>query len=176
MKHGLTHVYTGDGKGKTTAAIGLAVRAAGCGLRVEIFQFCKESPSGELPSLALLPRVTVKRAQSGIAKFTFEMSPDEKEAWLEAQRNLFDEACEAVCDGRADMVVLDEALGAMHAGAVDIKQLCYLVSHKARSTELVLTGRAAPDALLALADYATEMRCLSHPYARGTHARRGVEY
>ncbi|NLG25220.1 MAG: cob(I)yrinic acid a,c-diamide adenosyltransferase [Clostridiales bacterium] len=176
MKRGLTHIYTGNGKGKTTAAMGLALRASGCGLRVAIFQFMKKTPSGEVAALALHERVTLCRAGTGCAKFLSDMTDEEKARCLDAQQELFDQACEAACDGAFDMVVLDEALGAMHAGAMDARQLAYLIEHRHRGTELVLTGRGAPQPLIDLADYVTEMRPIKHPYDRGTHARRGVEY
>lgn len=176
MKHGMTHLYTGDGKGKTTAALGLTLRAAGHGLRVGIFQFCKHTPCGELTALKQFPKVSLQRADTECDKFTWEMSPEEKEGWREAQRALFDDACEAATCGQYDMVVLDEAMGAIHGGALDEKQLLYLISHKSRSTELIITGRSGGKALIEACDYVTEMRCLSHPLDKGEHARRGVEY
>lgn len=176
MKKGLVHIYTGDGKGKTTAALGLAMRASGNGYDVQIYQFCKNTPSGELNALAKLPHVQVFRAESNCKKFTWDMNEEEKLAWIEAQQALFDQACEAACDPNTDLVILDEALGAMHAGAVEPSQLKYLISHKYKGAELVLTGRDAPQALIDAADYVTEMRMLKHPFQQGIDARRGIEF
>ena len=176
MTKGLTHIYTGDGKGKTTAAMGLALRALGAGLKVMIFQFCKSQPTGELTSLSKLAPGIVRRAECGVKKFTWDMNPEEKAAWQEAQQALFDEACEAACDNQVDLVILDEALGAVGAGAIDPGQLAYLIGHKYRGTELVLTGRNAPAKLVELADYVTEMREVRHPYQAGIPARKGIEY
>ena len=176
MNTGLTHIYTGDGKGKTTAAIGLCLRAAGNGLNVRLYQFCKNTPSGELKPLAALPGVEIHRAQTQCRKFVWDMNDEEKAEWLDAQQSLFDEACESACDKSIDLVVLDEALGAMAAGAIELSHLLYLIDHKAKGTELVLTGRNAPQALIEKADYVTEMRAIRHPYEKGTHARKGIEY
>ena len=176
VKRGYVQIYTGDGKGKTTAAMGLALRAAGNGLSVRIFQFCKNTPSGELFALKKLDRVTLQRAEHDCAKFTWDMNEAERAEWLEAHHALFDAACEAACEEGADLVILDEALGAMHAGAVDQSQLLYLMTHKNKGTELVLTGRDAPQALIEAADYATEMRMVKHPYEQGVPARKGREY
>lgn len=176
MKKGLTHVYTGEGKGKTTAAMGLAMRAAGNGLTVCIFQFCKNTPSGELKVLEGLKTVTIQRADCPISKFVWDMSAEERDQWQEAQQALFDDACEAACNGLVDMVILDEALGAVQGGAMDERQLSYLMQHKSASTELIITGRGATKQLMGKADYVTEMKNIHHPYETGVHARRGIEF
>ncbi|MGJ4849310.1 cob(I)yrinic acid a,c-diamide adenosyltransferase [Bacillota bacterium Meth-B3] len=182
MKKGLTHIYTGDGKGKTSCAMGMALRAAGSGLAVNIFQFCKTEPSGELKALKLLPGVTLKRAQIDTHKFAWDMDAEEKARWSEAQQALFDEACEASEASEASegalcgLVILDEVLGAVREGAIDEAQLSYLIGHKHKGVELVLTGRNASPALIAKADYVTEMRMVKHPYTEGIPARRGIEY
>lgn len=176
MRCGYVHIYTGEGKGKTTAAMGLALRAAGNGLTVRIFQFCKNAPSGELYSLAKLERISVERADFACAKFSWDMNEQERREWAEAHEALFDRACEAACDPQVDLVILDEALGAMHAGLVSVSELLYLIGHKNRGTELVLTGRAAPPELIAAADYVTEMTLVKHPYQQGIAARKGIEY
>ncbi len=155
--------------------MGLAIRAAGCGYDVRIFQFCKGRETGELNALKKLEHVTVQRDGCQSKKFVWQMDETEKAEWAEAQQALFDEACEAACDPEVDMVVMDEVLGAVHAGAVDLGQVRYLVGHKCKGTELVMTGRGAPEGLVELADYVTEMRCVKHPYERGVDARRGIE-
>jgi cob(I)alamin adenosyltransferase len=172
----LTHIYTGDGKGKTTAAMGLAIRAIGAGLQVRIFQFCKNQPTGEVVSLGRLAPGVLRRADCAVKKFTWDMTAEEKAVWAEAQQALFDEACDAACDKDVDMVILDEALGAVSEGAIDEGQLAYLIGHKYRGTELVITGRSAGEKLTALADYVTEMRAVRHPFAAGVPARKGIEY
>jgi len=176
MTRGRTHIYTGDGKGKTTAALGLALRALGAGLTVRIFQFCKNQPSGEMASLAKLAPGILRRADCAVKKFAWDMTADEKAAWAEAQQALFDEACDAACDKDVDVVILDEALGAVSEGAIDVGQVAYLIGHKYRGTELVLTGRGAPARLIELADYVTEMRLVKHPFVEGLPARKGIEF
>ena len=176
VTRGLTHVYTGEGKGKTTAAMGLALRALGAGLEVRIFQFCKGQPSGELRALSKIAPGIVKRVECDVKKFEWDMTPSEKEAWAEAQQALFDEACEAACDKDVDIVILDEALGAVSSGAIDEGQIIYLMGHKYRGTELVITGRSAGPKLVSCADYVTEMRMVKHPYQAGVQARKGIEY
>lgn len=176
MTKGLTHVYTGEGKGKTTAAMGLALRALGAGLQVRVFQFCKSQPSGEIQALSKIAPGVVRRADCDVKKFAWDMTPAEKEVWVEAQQALFDEACEAACDKDVDLVILDEALGAVSAGAIDEGQLIYLIGHKYRGTELVVTGRSAGPKLIDRADYVTEMRMIKHPYEAGVQARKGIEY
>ena len=175
MKKGLVHIYTGDGKGKTTAAMGLAIRAAGCGYEVRIFQFCKSMQTGEINSLGKLDRITFQRDGCDIKKFSWQRTPEENEIWIGAQQALFDDACEAACDPDCDVVIMDELMGAIHAGAIDVSQVKYLLTHKYKGTELVMTGRNAPTALIELADYVTEMKCIKHPYQQGIDARRGIE-
>ncbi|MEF9896002.1 MAG: cob(I)yrinic acid a,c-diamide adenosyltransferase, partial [Clostridia bacterium] len=139
-------------------------------------QFFKNSPSGELKSLALFYIIQLALAYMTTYKFLWDLNTEEKAAWIEAQQALFDEACEAACSKDVDLVILDEALGALHSGALDIASISYLMDHRNPGTELVLTGRAAPDKLLAKADYVTEMRAIKHPYEDGVHARKGIEY
>lgn len=175
MKKGLVHIYVGDGKGKTSAAMGLALRACGCGFDVSIFQFCKNTPTGELNSLRRLSHVSVQRACCELKKFVWLMTPEEKEVWADAQQTLFDAACEAACNPNVDVVVMDELLDALKFGVIDIAQIKYLITHKNKGTELVITGHTAPDALIETADYVTDMRCVKHPYQQGIDARRGIE-
>ena len=176
MKKGLVHIYTGDGKGKTTCAMGLALRAAGNGLTVRIFQFCKNTPSGEIKPLTSLPTVELHRASHASQKFVWDMDAQEKAEFHQAQQALFDDACEAACDPQVDLVILDEAMAAMASGALDLSQVAYLITHKSKGCELVLTGRNAPQKLIDLADYVTEMRMIDHPYEHGVFARKGIEF
>lgn len=176
MKRGLVEIYTGRGKGKTTAALGLTVRAAGCGFTVRFFQFCKGSPTGEIGMLKNMPRVEFFRSGFASGKFVKEMTPQEKEAWQSAQQELFDAACEAALSPDSDVVVLDEILGAIHEKAISESELLYLIQHKYRGTELVITGRGASKALVDAADYVTEMQEIKHPYHDGVFARRGIEF
>lgn len=169
---GLVHVYTGTGKGKTTASVGLAVRAAGAGLRVAFVQFVKGGPeSSELSSLRKLG-VAVTRpgvSSSGLMRGTVTSE----------DRVAADAALQAATDafaGDYDLVVLDEACVAARKGLVDVNRLVSAVAGRAPGVEVVLTGRGAPDELLEIADYVTSMEPFKHPFERGIAARKGVEF
>jgi len=175
---GLVIVNTGNGKGKTTAALGLVLRAAGNGLRVYIIQFIKGRwKTGESKSLAALaPNVEVVRMGTG---FTIERLRDPRipmEDHHEAARLAFERAREVVASGEYDMVVLDEILGSIKADLVTLDDVMTLVREKPPALHLVLTGRGAPDELIDAADLVTEMRLVKHPYERGIKAQRGIEF
>jgi cob(I)alamin adenosyltransferase len=176
-RHGLTVVYTGDGKGKTTAAVGLTVRAAGNGMRVFFLQFIKgQWKSGEREILRSLPGVDLEVTGRG---FTIEglrnpNIPMEDHAaaaahgWQVAQR--------IVHSGGYDVVVLDEVLGAVTAGLVPLDELLELVRTKPNEVHLVLTGRGAPPELIEIADLVSNVQPIKHPFDRGIKAQRGIEF
>ena len=151
---GLLHLYYGDGKGKTTAAMGLALRAMGSGKRVVILQFLKGGKSGEVPLLEQLG-AKVYRGKAG-QKFVFQMNEAEKEA----TRKLQNANLTAAMADPADLLILDEAGSAWELDMVD----------------KALLQQAVPQWMLDAADYATEMKCHRHPYQRGISARQGIEY
>lgn len=169
---GRVHIYTGDGKGKTTAAVGLAVRAAGAGMRVLLVQFLKGRETAELAPLRQLG-VEIVRSDD-VTKFIPDMTPAEREICRAAQQRCL----AAARDGMEthDMLILDEAFGAAATGMIDAGRLETLVRGKPSRLELVLTGRDAPPELIALADYVSEIRCVRHPYDKGVKARRGIEF
>ena len=167
---GLLHLYYGDGKGKTTAAMGLALRAMGSGKRVVILQFLKGGKSGEVPLLEQLG-AKVYRGKAG-QKFVFQMNEAEKEA----TRQLQNANLTAAMADPADLLILDEAGSAWELDMVDIALLQKAVLERPAEQECVLTAQAAPQWMLDAADYATEMKCHRHPYQRGISARQGIEY
>ena len=176
--HGLVIVFTGDGKGKTTAAMGLALRAAGNKLHVRIIQFIKGAwKTGEVEALrALAPWVELSRAGRG---FTIDGLRDEGIPMADhaaAARRGIAEATEAITAPGIDVLVLDEILGALNAGFVTTDELLALIARRPLERHLVLTGRNAPAALVEVADLVTEMRLVKHPYERGIPAQRGVEF
>ena len=167
---GLLHLYYGDGKGKTTAAMGLALRALGSGKRVVIVQFLKGGQSGEIPLLEQLG-ATVYRGKAG-QKFVFQMNEAEKAAAREVQNaNLAAAKAEP-----ADLLILDEAGSAWELDMVDKDLLRQTVLERPAAQECVLTAHKAPAWMLDAADYSTEMKCHRHPYQKGIKARRGIEY
>ena len=167
---GLLHLYYGDGKGKTTAAMGLALRALGSGKKVVVLQFLKGGQSGEIPLLEQLG-ATIYRGKAG-QKFVFQMNEAEKAATRDLQnRNLA-----AATTEDADLLVLDEAGSAWELDMVDKALLQKAVLARPAAQECVLTAHAAPRWMLEAADYVTEMKCCRHPYQKGIAARKGIEY
>ena len=181
MKEGQLHLYIGEGKGKTTAAVGLAVRAAGWGKHVVFVQFLKGQHTGELPSLKKLG-VRIVRSEKDFG-FIHEMDDGQVETFRAEQIRLFCELkqfaappSEALGFVPADMLVLDEALDAISAGLLDEEELKIFVAENLSRMELVFTGRDAPGWLKEKAGYITEMRKIRHPYDNGQEARQAVEY
>lgn len=171
MKKGYIQVYTGDGKGKTTAAIGLAVRAAGAGLRVYFAQFIKSRKCSEHKALERFSDlVTVEQFGTG-----FIRSNQSDEKAIAAARRGFQAAASAILSGAYDLVVLDEMNIVLHKKMVSLTDLLLLLKQKPPKTEVVLTGRNAPPALLRRADLATEMKMIRHYMDAGVAARKGIE-
>lgn len=171
---GLVHLYTGDGKGKTTAAIGLAVRVLGSGRHVLFCQFLKGRDTCELKPLATLG-AGIRRAKCG-TKFMHQMTEDERAQLALDHCSCFDAAVEEILSGQVDLAVLDEVVDAVGCGLLGLEQLLRLLQSRPAHVELVLTGRNPPPALQEAADYHTDFVCRKHPYQRGVCARRGIEY
>lgn len=169
------HLYFGEGKGKTTAAMGLALRAAGQGRSVLVSQFLKTNTTGELNALAKLDNVRVVLGEP-VAGLTMGMSDAEREEERQRQRRNFARVCEAVEAFAPDLIVLDEFLVAERFGYLDSAQAVACIERWLAHAEVVLTGRWASEGLLARADYATEMVKHRHPYDAGVMARRGIEF
>ena len=170
MDKGLVHLYSGDGKGKTTAAMGLALRALAAGKKVVIVQFLKGAESGEITLLKQLG-AQVFRGKAG-QKFVFQMNEAEKQE----SRLVQNENLRRALEQPADMLILDEACGACALGMVEEALLKKAVMKKPKEQELVLTGRDPAEWMQQRADYHTEMLCHKHPYEQGISARKGVEF
>ncbi len=170
MQHGQVHVYFGEGKGKTSAAMGLALRAHGAGKRAVILQFLKGQSTSELAPLQQLG-ITVLRAQTSEA-FVFQMSAEQR---AQTRRDN-DAALQKARALGADVLVLDEACAALSLGVLDEALLRAVVCEKPPLQELVLTGRDPAPWLVEAAQYATEMRCVRHPCDEGLAARKGIEF
>lgn len=171
MSEGLVHLYWGGGKGKTTAAMGLAARALGQGRKVTVLQFLKDGSSGEIAMLERLGAV-VLTGKNTAGGFVSRMSEPERLRIRERQDLLLAEAMESGCD----LLILDEACAAWRMDQVDHALLKRAVLERPAEREIVLTGRDPADWMREAADYSTEMRCVKHPYERGIQARRGIEY
>ena len=172
MKQGLVQIYTGDGKGKTTAALGLSLRAAGRGLKVFIAQFVKGMYYGELKAIErFAPQITLK--QYG-RKCFIEDEPTEEDVRL--AREGWREVREVLKKEEYDLLILDELGIALHYRLISLEEVRELIRDKPGSVELVLTGRKIPQALYEQADLVTEMREVKHYYGAGVQARKGIEY
>jgi cob(I)alamin adenosyltransferase len=169
-KRGLVHIYTGDGKGKTTAALGLAMRASGRGMKIAFIQFLKGITSGEHLFLNDHKAFEITQISSGdIFKKPIEQLGKEAQQTLAlAQKEL--QSC------KYDMVILDEILITLSLELITIEEVLDLIKNKPDKVELVLTGRDAPQELIEKADLVTEMKMIKHPFAEGIPARKGIEF
>jgi len=168
---GYIQLYTGDGKGKTTAALGLALRAAGHGLRTYIGQFMKGQHYGELDALRALPLIEIEQYGDPRCIRREEVTPEHVR---QAERGL-ERAREAMRSGAYDIIVLDEVCIAIWFGLLSVKKVLDFIAEKPEQVELILTGRRAPEALIQRADLVTEMREIKHYYTQGVIARKGIE-
>lgn len=173
---GLVHIYTGNGKGKTTAALGLGIRACGRGLKVLMFQFLKGSETGEIAIINKLePDFTLKRGNE-IKKFTWNMNEEEKKEARVCCGELLNEAVDASLSNAWDLIILDEVMAAITSGFIDLSDAIDLIRNKPQDLEIVLTGRNAPKELIEVADYVSEINAIKHPMDRGIPARIGIEW
>jgi cob(I)alamin adenosyltransferase len=171
MNKGYIHIYTGNGKGKTTAAIGLAVRAAGAGKKVFIAQFVKGMHYAELDSLKRFPEIEIK--QFGLDCF-IKQKPTEKD--IEAARTGLNEVTAVIQNNSHNIVILDEICIALFYNLFGVDEVLSLLRNKPGEMEIILTGRYAPSELINIADLVTEMKELKHYYTSGVQAREGIEF
>jgi cob(I)alamin adenosyltransferase len=172
LEKGFVHIYTGPGKGKTTAAIGLGIRAVGAGLKVYMIQFMKGRRYSELDALKNNPNFTI--VQYGRDEFVSKEKPDKIDIDL-AQKG-FAHARETIKSEKYDMLILDEINVAVDFKLVDLKDVLKLIKEKPKKLEIVLTGRYAHPEVVKVADLVTEMLEIKHPYQKGVKARKGIDY
>lgn len=172
---GLIHIYCGDGQGKTTAALGLALRASGSGMKVHIVQLLKGSPTSELISLAQISNICVARCQKDYG-FTFNMSDENKKQLISEHNKLLLDAVNLMDDGKIDMLIIDEFNAAYEYDLMDREIGDRIVMNKPESVELVLTGRNPSEKFIEAADYVSQINCIKHPYESGITARKGIEF
>lgn len=169
---GLVQIYTGNGKGKTTAAFGLAMRAAGRGLEVLIVQFLKPSDGyGEQVACNRMGNITL--VSMGLDHFVSKKPSD---ADIEAAHKALRRSEELICSGRYDVAVLDESINAVRLGLITSQELIESLERRPDHVEIVLTGRGMTPDLEEYADLVTEMRLVKHPFDKGIGARKGIEY
>lgn len=172
---GLVHLYCGEGKGKTTAAVGLCARAAGSGKRVLFVQFFKDGTSSENASLRLLPNVHTMHEPRYFGRVS-NMGKEEFEECKRAYSALFEAAISRAAAEEFDLLVLDEAVSSCNHGVIDEGALLRFLKSRPARLEVVLTGREPSAALVDAADYVTEMKKIKHPFDAGIVARRGIEF
>ena len=169
----MIHIYTGEGKGKTTTCIGLTVRASGAGKRVLFTQFCKNGNSSEVAVLKQIPNITYQCADKAFG-FYSKMTEEQK---IDAKKN-YTTMLDAIIQQSSayDMIVLDEIIFAYNMHLVDNETLLNFLRNIPSSLEVVLSGRSPSDELVALADYVSNVQKLKHPFDQGVQARKGIEY
>lgn len=170
---GLIQIYTGDGKGKTTAAIGQAIRALGNGLKVCFIQFFKKTPSGEIK---ILKKLGIETILSGIGFFKILGNKNPPQKHKKVFQKAFKIAKEKISSGKYDLIILDELCLALSYKLIGKKEVISLLGEKPKKLDLILTGRGAPLWLTKLADLVTQMKKIKHPFDKGVGARKGIEY
>ena len=174
IENGLVSVYTGSGRGKTTAALGLALRVLGWGGSVCVVQFIKGYP--EIGEARFAEEFGEKFA---LRQFASDSTPSIREDDVMARREAAEQALgyaeSMVTSGEYDLVILDEINNALHYGLISLPRVLKLIDNRPRHVELVLTGREAPAEIIEAADYVTEMKLVKHPFEKGIAARRGID-
>ena len=172
MRKGYIHIYTGNSKGKTTAALGLALRAMGAGLKVFVGQFVKKRICSEHKALERFKDlITIRQYGTGFLRAKV-LTPSEKAS---AKKGLED-VKKALLSGQYDMVILDEVNIAVHYGLISADDVLKLLDKKPQETEVIITGRYADEKLIKKADLVTEMKEIKHYFKQGVKARKGIEY
>lgn len=174
MEKGLVHIYCGDGKGKTTAAFGLAFRCAGRGGKVLVVQFLKGGETGEILLAQRLPSFTILRGNAA-GKFSFCMNETEKQTVSEQNNCHLEDIAKMLQKEEYQMLVLDEVMAALNYGMLDWDAVLSLIDERPAGLEVVMTGRNPPQELIERADYISEIKKVRHPYEKGVAAREGIE-
>lgn len=175
MEHGLIHLYYGFGKGKTSSAIGLAVRASGHNKKVLMTSFLKDFTSGEFKAIEESHLLIDVLRHSCVTKFFNQMSTEEKQITKCEQADLFLKVTEKAISEEYDVIILDEIIDAIDLKCVNINQVINFLYNKPQGLEVVLTGHSYNKFLYEIADYVTEFISLKHPFLKGIPAREGIE-
>jgi len=175
MKKGLVHIYTGDGKGKTTACAGLALRMAGSGGRVLYSFMQKGVKSSEVKLIESIDGIDVLQVCT-MTKFSYLQNAEEKAEYQKQHTEGLKEIIYLCQSGIYDMVIVDEAVGAILEKAVTLDAVLDLINTRPKKCEIVLSGRKPPIELITAADYVSEIKAIKHPFEKGINARKGIEY
>lgn len=174
QRQGLIHIYTGDGKGKTTAALGLGIRAAGRSFKVVMVQFLKSSVTGEMNIIEKLDNFEVHRFERPRG-FFWTLDDEQKAELKEDIDTAMSFVEQRLILGDCDMLILDEVMGSIKNGLIDTNNFVQLLKSRNPNMEVVLTGRNAPQELIEIADYVSEIHAVKHPFEKGIPARTGIE-
>ena len=172
LKKGLIHIYTGNGKGKTTAAIGLGIRATGNDLKVYMVQFMKGRRYSEIDALEIIPNFTV--FQSGRDEFVSKENPEQIDIDLASKG--FEHAKKIINAGKHDLVILDEINVAIDFNLIPLENVMKLLEEKPENVEVVMTGRYADPEIVRQADLVSEILEIKHPYNEGVKSRKGIDW
>ena len=171
----MIHIYYGDGKGKTTAAVGLTARAAGSNMKVLFVQFLKTEFSGERHTLYHTENVTITSCPIEL-KFTYEMDEKERVQSAKIFKDMFDNAVTTALMERYDVVVLDEVFDVINHDMISEAEVYEFITNAPKSMEIIMTGHNPSERFLDIADYITEFKKIRHPYDRGITGRKGIEF
>lgn len=176
MENGLVQIYCGNGKGKTTAAVGLGIRAIGNEYKVIMIQFLKHDTTGECRMIKTLePGFKIFHFEKKRG-FTWQLNEDEKQELRSETSNALKFASKVMDTGQCDVLILDELLNSLELGFVTEEEVCELIDSKSEDVELVLTGRNLPESIAKRADYISKIEDVKHPMKNGIDARRGIEF
>lgn len=176
LEKGLVQVYTGEGKGKTTAAIGQGIRAYGNGLKVYMLQFLKGGKTGELKTIDELgDNFKIFRFEKP-KDFTWNLTEEEKEELRLEIREGYNFALEAVKENKCDVLIIDEIMAVLSNKFLTVEDVLHIIENKPKTMELILTGRNVPKEILERSNLVTEMKCIKHYFNEGVPAREGIEY
>ncbi len=174
MELGLIHIYCGDGKGKTTAAMGLAVRCAGRGKKVLITQFLKDNSSGEISILENIKNITIEKGEP-VTKFFKFMSPEEQTITKSEHSRRFKNIIYKAVSDNYDILILDEIIAGINLELIELNDLIEFLKNKPQGLEVVMTGRNPNEKLIDISDYVSEIKAVKHPYEKGIGSRIGIE-
>lgn len=175
MELGLIHIYCGDGKGKTTAAMGLGMRAAGRSKKVLLTQFLKSNKTGELNSIEKLSEFFHVVKGVPAKKFVWNMNEEEKLEIKKEHTNRFREVTKKAIEEEYDLLILDEIIATINRDFVMLSEVIDFLNNKPTGLEVVMTGRNPKEELIELADYVSEIKAIKHPYNKGIKSRVGIE-
>lgn len=175
MELGLIHIYCGDGKGKTTAAMGLGMRAAGRSKKVLLTQFLKSNKTGELNSIEKLSEFFHVVKGVPAKKFVWNMNEEEKLEVKKEHTNRFREVTKKAIEEEYDLLILDEVIATINRDFVMLNEVIDFLKNKPKGLEVVMTGRNPKEELIELADYVSEIKAIKHPYNKGIKSRVGIE-